>query len=121
VVGSDTWATAEAEPRAAAPSTGKEAAALGEARLRLVLRSALGERQWRTSATVALAQACGRARGDECARWLCLRKCCVAHAHWLGVWLETCSPRDRAALLVRLVAFVRERALAGAVVPPGRG
>ena len=45
VVGSDTWATAEAEPRAAAPSTGEEAAALGEARLRLVLRSALGERQ----------------------------------------------------------------------------
>ena len=84
---------------------------VAESRLREAVGLALAEREWGTCSSIALrlAQACGLAREEECAKWLCLYQCCVAHVHWLRVWREACDPRDRFALLASVVSFLGER------------
>ena len=99
---------------------GAEDAALGKERLREALALALEEDQTEVAAraALALADAAGSEDADERARLLATGvRACAAREHWLAVWQTACGPRDRNALLVRLLDEGRRRWVQPAALP----
>jgi len=93
---------------------GSDEAILGEEKLTEAATCALGARDWVTcgEASLALAGICGVRRAEECAKWLCLHHCCVAHKHWKSVWRDAseCASvsRNRFMHLTAVVKFLSE-------------